>query len=123
MTVKFVSGAFKRRRGRGTNTQEGQDASDKPRIRSANVLLITVRAVGTEIAKNMILNGIGSLTIVDNGIVTDDDLGAQYFLRDEDVGSNVSPIERMTVASEGLLYSSVRKRLLHVFKSSIHVCW
>jgi len=44
----------------------------------------------------MILNGIGSLTIVDNGVVTDDDLGAQYFLRDEDVGSNVSVIEGLT---------------------------
>ncbi|GAB7342644.1 hypothetical protein MBLNU457_g0805t1 [Dothideomycetes sp. NU457] len=58
------------------------------RIRSANVLLITVKALGTEIAKNLILNGINSLTIIDNGIITDDDLGAQYFLRDEDVGSN-----------------------------------
>ncbi|GAM90968.1 hypothetical protein ANO11243_090150 [Dothideomycetidae sp. 11243] len=58
------------------------------RIRSAKVLLINVKAVGTEIAKNLILNGIGSLTIVDNGVVTESDLGAQYFLRDDDVGSN-----------------------------------
>jgi len=49
-----------------------------------------VKALGTEIAKNLILNGLNSLTIIDNGIITDDDLGAQYFLRDEDVGSNVS---------------------------------
>lgn len=58
------------------------------RIRSANVLLINIKAVGTEIAKNLVLNGIGSLTIVDSGVVTDDDLGAQYFLRDTDIGAN-----------------------------------
>ncbi|PNS18500.1 hypothetical protein CAC42_5039 [Sphaceloma murrayae] len=58
------------------------------RIRSAKVLLITVKGIGTEIAKNLILNGIGSLTIADDGIVTENDLGAQYFLREEDIGSN-----------------------------------
>jgi len=58
------------------------------RIRSANVLLVGLKALGTEIAKNLILNGIGSITIVDHETVTEDDLGAQYFLRDSDVGSN-----------------------------------
>lgn len=59
------------------------------KIRSANLLLISVKALGTEIAKNLILNGIGSLTILDGEVVTEDDLGAQYFLRDEDIGRNV----------------------------------
>jgi ubiquitin-like 1-activating enzyme E1 A len=58
-------------------------------MRSANILLISVKALGTEIAKNLILNGIGSLTIVDSEPVTDDDLGAQYFVREEDLGRNV----------------------------------
>jgi len=57
-------------------------------IRSANVLLISVKALGTEIAKNLILNGIGSITVIDHEIVTDDDFGAQYFLREEDLGQN-----------------------------------
>ena len=60
------------------------------RIRSADVLLISVKATGTEVAKNLVLGGIKSLTIVDHESVTDDDLGAQYFTREEDVGSNVS---------------------------------
>lgn len=59
-------------------------------MRSANILLISVKALGTEIAKNLILNGIGSLTIVDSDQVTEDDLGAQYFVREEDIGRNVS---------------------------------
>ena len=59
------------------------------RMRSANILLISVKALGTEIAKNLILNGIGSLTIVDSEQVTEDDLGAQYFVREENIGRNV----------------------------------
>ena len=59
-------------------------------MRSANILLISVKALGTEIAKNLILNGIGSLTIVDSEQVIEDDLGAQYYVREEDIGRNVS---------------------------------
>ncbi|KAF2226530.1 hypothetical protein BDZ85DRAFT_211469 [Elsinoe ampelina] len=58
------------------------------RIRAAKVLLVNVKATGTEIAKNLILNGIGSLTISDMDLVQESDLGAQYFLRTEDVGSS-----------------------------------
>ncbi|KAG8626670.1 hypothetical protein KVT40_005615 [Elsinoe batatas] len=58
------------------------------RIRSAKVLLVNVKATGTEIAKNLILSGIGSLTISDTDVVQENDLGAQYFLRTEDVGSS-----------------------------------
>jgi ubiquitin-like 1-activating enzyme E1 A len=60
------------------------------RMRSANILLISIKALGTEIAKNLILNGIGSLTIVDSDQVSEEDLGAQYYVREEDIGRNVS---------------------------------
>ena len=65
-------------------------AQAQERIRSANILLISLRALGTEIAKNLTLAGIRSLTIVDDEPVTDEDLGAQYFIREEDVGKPVS---------------------------------
>ena len=52
-------------------------------------ILISIKAIGTEIAKNLILAGIKSLTIIDHAIVTEDDLEAQYYLRDGDVGLNV----------------------------------
>lgn len=66
----------------------GMQAQEK--IRSANILLITVKALGNEIAKNLVLAGIASLTIVDNNLVTDDDLGAQFFITESDVGKPVS---------------------------------
>jgi ubiquitin-like 1-activating enzyme E1 A len=57
-------------------------------IRSANILLITMRALGNEISKNLVLAGIGSLTILDDGVITEPDLGAQFFVQQEHVGMN-----------------------------------
>jgi ubiquitin-like 1-activating enzyme E1 A len=62
------------------------DAQKK--IQGANILLITIRALGSEIAKNLVLAGIGSLTIIDDEIVTEADMGAQFFLSEEHIGQN-----------------------------------
>ncbi|KAF4302808.1 putative sumo activating enzyme protein [Botryosphaeria dothidea] len=58
------------------------------RLRSANVLLISIKALANEVAKNLVLAGIKSLTIVDHETVTDDDLGSQFFIAEGDVGKN-----------------------------------
>ncbi|KAK7207895.1 hypothetical protein BZA70DRAFT_293202 [Myxozyma melibiosi] len=58
------------------------------RMREANVLLITAGALSNEIAKNIVLAGIGSLTVLDSATVTPPDLGAQFFLEESDVGKN-----------------------------------
>lgn len=65
-------------------------AQAQERIRSAHILLVSLRALGTEIAKNLTLAGISSLTIVDDEPVTEEDLGSQFFVREEDVGKPVS---------------------------------
>ncbi|KAL2219802.1 hypothetical protein M432DRAFT_543983 [Thermoascus aurantiacus ATCC 26904] len=64
----------------------GVKAQEK--LRSANILLITIRALANEVAKNLVLAGIGSLTILDHEVVTEEDLGAQFFLTEEHVGQN-----------------------------------
>jgi ubiquitin-like 1-activating enzyme E1 A len=48
-----------------------------------------MRALANEIAKNLVLAGIGSLTVLDSSIVVEDDLGAQFFVSEEDIGKNV----------------------------------
>lgn len=60
------------------------------KIRNANVLLITMKGLGNEIAKNLVLAGIGSLTIIDHENVTEADLGAQFLVSEEEghVGMN-----------------------------------
>jgi ubiquitin-like 1-activating enzyme E1 A len=65
-------------------------AEAQQRIRSANILLISLRALGTEIAKNLTLAGVQSLTIIDDELIVEEDLGAQFFIREEDIGKPVS---------------------------------
>src|SRR5271170_6991069 len=60
------------------------------RMRKANVLLITMKALGNEVAKNLVLAGIGSLTVVDPDVVSEEDLASQFFVTEEDIGKNVS---------------------------------
>lgn len=47
-----------------------------------------MKALANEIAKNLVLAGIGSLTVVDDHIVQEADLGAQFFLSKEHIGQN-----------------------------------
>ncbi|KAL5382830.1 hypothetical protein DPSP01_006384 [Paraphaeosphaeria sporulosa] len=58
------------------------------RIRNANILLVNIKALANEIAKNLVLAGIGSITLADHGVVAQEDLGAQFFVTEADVGSN-----------------------------------
>ncbi|KAF1851019.1 uncharacterized protein K460DRAFT_274810 [Cucurbitaria berberidis CBS 394.84] len=64
----------------------GVQAQEK--IRTANILLVSIKALANEIAKNLVLAGIGSITLADHETVTEADLGAQFFLSDADVGKN-----------------------------------
>ena len=59
------------------------------RMRNANILLINMRALANEVAKNLVLAGIGTLTVLDPGVVAEGDLGAQFFVSDQHVGLNV----------------------------------
>lgn len=65
------------------------------RLRSANILLIGMRALANEIAKNLVLAGIGSLAILDDQLVTEDDPGSQFFVSELHVGMNVSIVLRL----------------------------
>lgn len=47
-----------------------------------------MKALANEIAKNLVLAGIGSLTVVDHEVVTESDLGAQFFVSESDIGTN-----------------------------------
>ncbi|KAI9661666.1 MAG: hypothetical protein M1821_008904 [Bathelium mastoideum] len=64
----------------------GVQAQEK--IRSANILLVSIRALANEIAKNLVLAGIRSITLVDHEVVTQDDLGSQFLVSEADVGQN-----------------------------------
>ncbi|KAL4724908.1 E1 ubiquitin-activating protein aos1 [Fusarium chlamydosporum] len=69
------------------------------KIQSANILLITIKALANEIAKNLVLAGVGSLTLLDSATVTEADRGAQFLLPD---GEDVIGKNRAQVASAAL---------------------
>ncbi|KAG5978336.1 hypothetical protein E4U55_006236 [Claviceps digitariae] len=50
------------------------------KIQNAHILLITMRGLAHEVAKNLVLAGVGSITLLDGSPVTEVDLGCQFFL-------------------------------------------
>ncbi|OCB89067.1 hypothetical protein A7U60_g3750 [Sanghuangporus baumii] len=62
----------------------GLDAQQ--RMRNATIMIVGLKGVATETAKNLVLAGIGKLIVVDEKDVSEEDLGADFFLREEDVG-------------------------------------
>lgn len=63
-------------------------------MRNATILVIRLRGVATEAIKNIVLAGIGKLVVLDDADVDEEDLGAGFFFRDEDVGKKVRIIIR-----------------------------
>lgn len=57
-------------------------------MRNSKILVINLGALANEVVKNIVLAGIGSLTILDSHSVTPQDLGAQFFIEDTDIGKN-----------------------------------
>lgn len=60
------------------------------RIGKASILIIGICALSNEICKNLALAGVASITLLDHEEVKEEDLGAQFFLSEDDIGKNVS---------------------------------
>ena len=58
------------------------------RMQASNVLIVGMGGLGVEIAKNVILGGVKSMTIYDKEKVSLDDLSAQFYLTEKDIGKN-----------------------------------
>lgn len=64
------------------------------RMGASNILIVGLRGLGVEIAKNIALAGVKSLTLYDPAPVEIADLSAQFFLTPEDVGK---PRDQVTI--------------------------
>lgn len=64
----------------------GHEAMRK--MAASNVLIVGMKGLGVEIAKNIALAGVKSVTIYDPEPVTIQDLSTQFFLRTEDIGKS-----------------------------------
>uniref|UniRef100_A0A8I5ZL60 SUMO-activating enzyme subunit 1 n=1 Tax=Rattus norvegicus TaxID=10116 RepID=A0A8I5ZL60_RAT len=58
------------------------------RLRASRVLIVGMKGLGAEIAKNLILAGVKGLTMLDHEQVSPEDLGAQFLIRTGSVGQN-----------------------------------
>jgi len=56
------------------------------RMSASNVLLVGLRGLGVEIAKNLILAGVKSVTLHDDNPATLSDLSAQYYITEKEIG-------------------------------------
>ncbi|KAJ9113011.1 hypothetical protein QFC22_006107 [Naganishia vaughanmartiniae] len=56
------------------------------RMADSRVLVVGMKGLGVEIAKNVVLAGVKEVGIWDEGVVQIEDLGTQFFLRQEDIG-------------------------------------
>ena len=61
-------------------------------MRNARILVVGLRRTATETIKDLVPAGIGKLVVIDGEDVSEDDLGAGFFFRDEDVGKKVSSL-------------------------------
>uniref|UniRef100_A0A667WQT3 E1 ubiquitin-activating enzyme n=1 Tax=Myripristis murdjan TaxID=586833 RepID=A0A667WQT3_9TELE len=58
------------------------------RMGAARVLIAGMRGLGVEIAKNVILSGVNSVTVQDEGVASWTDLTSQFFLNESHIGQN-----------------------------------
>lgn len=67
-------------------------------MRRAHVVLVSFTGAAQEVAKNIVLAGIGRLTVLDGSVVSEEDLSAALFFRDSDVGQAriaEAPLDRL----------------------------
>lgn len=68
------------------------------RMGSSNVLIVGLKGLGAEIAKNIALAGVKALSLYDPAKVTISDLSAQFFLHPDDVGKSRAEVTAPRVA-------------------------
>lgn len=57
-------------------------------LEHGHICLVNATALGTEVLKSIVLPGVGSITIVDDKIVSDEDIGSNFFLECSSKGFN-----------------------------------
>lgn len=67
-------------------------SSGQSALENAHVALIGATSVGSELLKDLILPNIGKFTIFDDGLVTEEDISANFFVEADSLGKPKAPI-------------------------------
>ena len=57
-------------------------------LAESKIVLVGSTGLGTETLKNLVLPGIGHVTILDDAVVTEKDMGNNFFVTSDDIGAN-----------------------------------
>jgi len=66
----------------------GLDA--QKRLRKAKVLVIGLGGLGSEVVKNVVLAGVDSMTLIDDRVVSEEDLHSQLLITPQALGKNIA---------------------------------
>jgi ubiquitin-activating enzyme E1 len=66
-------------------------AETTAKLTKLRVIVVGLRGVGVETAKNLALQGVGAITLVDSAPLTPQDLGVNFFILESDIGSVCFP--------------------------------
>ena len=79
------------------------------RMRASRVLLIGMSGLAAEIAKNLVLTGVGGLTLLDTVDTSPVDLASQFFLTPADVSSNraVASLPRLQALNNNVAIDTI----------------
>jgi ubiquitin-activating enzyme E1 len=93
------------------------------KITATDVLIVGLRGLGVEIAKNVILAGVGSVTLYDNDPVHIADLSSQFYLSEADVGKPRAPscVDKLAELNNYVAVSVYTGELDDAFLNKFHV--
>jgi ubiquitin-activating enzyme E1 len=93
------------------------------KITATDVLIVGLRGLGVEIAKNVILAGVGSVTLYDNDPVQLADLSSQFYLSEADVGKPraTSSVDKLAELNNYVAVSAHTGALDDAFLKKFHV--
>lgn len=86
MIVKYACGAWKIKKSESINKNWVKNNKNVFRLRNSKILLAGLSGLGGEVAKNIILAGLKSVTFLDHRLVNELDFCSQFFIPREDVG-------------------------------------
>ncbi|XP_068667888.1 ubiquitin-activating enzyme E1 1-like isoform X2 [Aristolochia californica] len=83
------------------------------RLFASNVLISGMQGLGAEIAKNLVLAGVKSITLHDEGTVEMWDLSSNFFFSEDDIGKNraLACVQKLQELNNAVIISTMTKKL------------
>ncbi|XP_068340086.1 ubiquitin-activating enzyme E1 1-like [Pyrus communis] len=83
------------------------------RLFASNILVSGMQGLGAEIAKNLVLAGVKSVTLHDDGVVELWDLSSNFFFSEDDVGKNraLACVQKLQELNNAVLISTITTEL------------